>query len=399
MLDSTGDKVEQDVLKVYQKENPSTYKIEEKKELFDKIERSSYQLYVDSLKILPQAFKNADLLEFGSGTGENSLCFLKWGANCTFVDMNEKALERADFLFNKYFPDANYELAENNIFDFETDKKFDITLSKGVIHHTHDKEKAFAKQVSFLKPGGITILGIGSSAGCLQRNLQRHIIYTFAGRDEEEIERIANDLFKEHLDRAEKYGGRSRKAIIYDTYVNPKMDFVSIAELLGWYKKYELKFYSSWPPVIPSIQADNLAGQTDWKEFPELLSFPEWIWATQKFDDKNLAEMLEEELRPRSSSFRKLAQAVNDVQAEELNSMEILEHIEKVQDAFTNHQVKGLQELRGFENWIHEVKRLVVALNQKDYDLVSSVIKDTRHLFRGRLGLGLNYFVAMKEKV
>lgn len=397
MLTQTALTVEQQVLDVYQKENPSTYNIEERKELFDKIERSSHQLYTDSLKILPKVFDGADLLEFGMGTGERSLAFLRWNANCTFVDMNHKAIERADFLFKRYFPHGNYELLQNNLFDYRSDRKFDITVSNGVIHHTGDKEKAFEKQVSFLKPGGINILGIGTSAGCFQRNLQRYIIYSFAGRDENEIERIANDLFKEHLDRAERFGGRSRKAIIYDTYVNPKMDFVSMAELLSWYKKYGLTFYSSWPPVIPSILADSLSGDTDWRNFPELLSFPEWIWATQQSSDEKLAEVLEKEVEPRTSSFRKMTQAVNDVQAEKLNPGEIRDHIANVYHSFSKNGIKSLRDIRTFRTWLNEISLVMEALDNKDYNLVSSIIKENNQLFRGRLGVGLNYFVAIKE--
>ena len=396
-MSDSSKSVEKKVLDVYQKENPSTYKIEEKKELFNRIEQSANSLYIDSLKILPKVFDGADLLEFGSGTGERSMTFLRWNANCTFVDMNSKAIERANFLFKKYVPDSNYEIIESGLFNFTTDKTFDITVSKGVIHHTHDKEKAFAHQVSFLKPGGINILGIGSSAGCFQRNLQRHIIYTFAGRDEEKIERVANDLFTEHLDRAEKYGGRSRKPIIYDTYVNPKMDFISMAELLDWYKKYGLKFYSSWPPAIPSVLADNLAGNTDWRNFPELLSYPEWIWATQKYDDKEFLHALEEELKPRTSSFRKMTKAVNDVQAENLDPWEIKGHLEKVFESSESLGFEGLRKLKNFRSWLKEVHNVLEALEKKDYESVSSAIKETNHLFRGRLGVGLNYFAAIKE--
>lgn len=393
----TPSTVEQSVLDVYLKENPSTYHIEEKKELFDRIEKFSHQLYTDSLKILPKVFNDANLLEFGTGTGERSMAFLRWNANCTFVDVNHKAIERADFLFNKYFPHSNYKLVESSLFDFESEKKFDVTVSNGVIHHTSNKEKAFEKQVSFLKPGGINILGIGTSAGCFQRNLQRYIIYTFAGRDENEIERIANDLFTEHLDRAEKIGGRSRKAIIYDTYVNPKMDFVSMAELLTWYNKYGLTFYSSWPPVIPSILADSLSGDTDWRNFPELLSYPEWIWATQQSSDAKLAEVLEKEVQPRTSSFRKMSQAVNDVQAEKLNPGEIRDHIANVYHSFSKNGIKSLRDIRTFRTWLNEISCVMEALDNKDYNLVSSIIRESDQLFRGRLGVGLNYFVAIKE--
>lgn len=397
MLSPIGKKVEQNVLSVYQKQNPSTYLIENNEELFDKIETVSAQLYTNSLKILPKVFDGAKLLEFGTGTGENSLCFLKWNANCTFVEINPKAIKRASFLCNKYFPDSNFKFVESSLFDFETTQKFDITLSKGVIHHTDDKEKAFAKQVSYLKPGGINILGIGSTAGGFQRNLQRYIIYRFAGRDESKIEQIANDLFKEHLDRSEKFGGRTRKAIIYDSYVNPKIDGVSMAELLNWYKKYNLQLFSCSPPVLPSFAADSISGKTDWRNFPELLSLREQIWATKKNTDQELAEILEEEVKEQTYSFRKLTNAVNDVQAENLNPSEISELVESVLKQYSQKQAKDAQKIREFKGWLQEIMDLLKALDSTDYKKVSSIINNSQRLFRGRSGVGLNYFVAIKE--
>jgi SAM-dependent methyltransferase len=268
MLTAAARETENKVLEVYQKENPSTYKIEEDEKVFDEIMRYGDRLYTDSLKILPKVFEGAKLLEFGSGTGERSMNFLRWGADCTFVEMNNKSVERAEFLYKKFVPGCSYRLVNSSLFDFDTDEQFDITVSNAVIHHTPDVEQAFAKQVSYLKAGGLNILGIGNTGACIQRNLQRFIVYSFAGTDEKEIERVAEDLFTEHLDRAEIFGGRKRRAIIYDTYINPKMDFISVAKLLSWYKKYDLKFYSSWPPVVPNILADDLGGKTDFRNFP-----------------------------------------------------------------------------------------------------------------------------------
>ena len=396
MLSSKAQQIQKKVLEVYQKENPSTYNIEKDEAALKKIQDYGDRLYTYSLKILPQVFKGATLLEFGTGTGERSTNFLRWGAECTFVEMNDKAVDRAAFLFEKFYPESKYRLVNRSLFDFESDQKYDITVSNAVIHHTPDVEQAFARQVSYLKPGGINVLGIGNTGACIQRNLQRFIVYSFAGNDEKEIEKVAEDLFQEHLNRAERFGGRKRKAIIYDTYVNPKMDFVSVAEILEWYKKYGLQFYTSWPPVIPNVLADDLAGATDFRNYPELLSYPEWIWGTQIQEDKKLLKLLNKNVSKRSSSFRELAESLNDVTHETLDTKNVLHNVESALDSFTKTPEINIVETRHLKEWLSEISEIMRGISQNDYERVASIVKNSHLLFRGKGGIGLNYFAAIK---
>ena len=48
---------------------------------------------------------------------------------------------------------------------FETDKKYDIIICCGVLHHIPDYEKALAKIKSLLKPGGTLVLAIYNKYG------------------------------------------------------------------------------------------------------------------------------------------------------------------------------------------------------------------------------------------
>ena len=389
--------VEKRVLDVYKKEIPSVYKIEESEDTFKKIIDYGDRLFTHSLKILPAVFKNAKLLEFGTGSGERSMNYLRWGAKCTFVELNDLAIKRAKYLFQKYYPDAEYKIQNQSLFDYQTDDVFDITISNAVLHHTADKEKGFSKLVSNLRPGGINIIGIGNTASCLERNLQRYIVYTFAGNDEKKIENVAYDLFKEHVDRSMKYGGRTKRAIIYDSYVNPKLDFISVKELLDWYRKYGLKHYSSWPPIIPAILADDLAGNIDWRNYPELLSQPEWIWATQINNDEEIIEELNEQFKPHTSAFRNLASSLNDIEPGNLDCRDVRDHISEVQSAYFSHKQPKLEKLRSMNEWLNEIDHIMMALDKRDYDLVSKIAKTSSHLFRGKGGIGLNYFAAIKE--
>jgi len=397
MLKPDDRRVENKVLETYLKENPSTYYIEKNSEVFDKLKEYGDRLYTHSLKILPRVFKDAKLLEFGTGTGERSTNFLRWGADCTFVEMNKKSVERASFLFEKFYPESSYQIVNKSLFDYQSGQTFDITISNAVLHHTPNVEQAFAHLVSFTKPGGLNVIGIGNTGACIQRNLQRFIVYSFAGRDENEIERVVEDLFTEHLDRAEKFGGRARKAIIADTYINPKMDFISVSDLLGWYKKYDLTPYTSWPPITPNVLADDLAGKTDYRNYPDLLSYPEWIWGTQITMDADLLVFLNEELSERSTSFRNLAGSLNDVNAETLDSDQVYENVEQTINAFNQTNEPDIVEQRGFKTWLNEIGLIMKAIHNKDYEGVASVIKNSTLLFRGKGGIGLNYFAAIKN--
>ena len=397
MLNSDERRVEFKVLETYLKENPSTYYVEKDKSVLKKIESYSKRLYTNSLKLLPGIFKNAKLLEFGIGTGERSLSFLKWDADCTFVEINKKAVDRAAFLMKHFYPGANYKLVNCSLFDYQSDEKFDITVSNAVLHHTPNKEKGFQKLVSYLKPGGINVIGIGNTGSCIQRNLKRLIVFSFAGKDEKRIAEVAEDLFKEYIDRAEKYGWRKRKAIIYDTYVNPKMDFISIRELFTWYEKYDLHHFSSWPPIEPTFLADGLPGNFKWKDYPEVLSLPEWVWGTQIKQDKYFLEEINRKVADQTASFRRLAGALNDIQADKIDTGFVKECAKETKSRFSTEPI-NLRKMRNIEGFLNEIALLLTHIENRDYEKTRNLVTNSKLLFRGKAGIGLNYFAAIKDE-
>ena len=140
--------------------------------------------------------------------------------------------------------------------DFKTDEKFDIVHSRGVFAHTNDPEEAFNKLSGNLKEGGYLIYGDGNKSGNFQNMLQRMIIYRFSSTWDEMVE-VAEMLFKEDLDRAQKYANRSRRCIIFDKWVVPRLTNPSLTEVLTWFENNNIKLYSSYPNFIPAIQSDS----------------------------------------------------------------------------------------------------------------------------------------------
>ena len=85
--------VEDSVLKVYSKENPSTYKIESSKKEYSRLTKFIKNLFHQKLNFPQKMFLNSSILDFGSGTGEHSLFYLLSGAKGTFVENNKKACQ------------------------------------------------------------------------------------------------------------------------------------------------------------------------------------------------------------------------------------------------------------------------------------------------------------------
>jgi hypothetical protein len=71
--------VEERLLYLYRKENPSHIKIEDE-DLRDKYIKIHKRMYRNLLKFPEKMFKDSNLLDVGAGTGENSLLYALWGA-------------------------------------------------------------------------------------------------------------------------------------------------------------------------------------------------------------------------------------------------------------------------------------------------------------------------------
>ena len=104
--------------------------------------------------------KGLRILEIGPGAGGHSALFAKHGAHVTSVDVT---LPRARATQNKFDILDEYAQscqamqgdAENLPF---ADGAFDIVYSNGVLHHTHDTEKAIDEAYRVTKPGGQAVI-------------------------------------------------------------------------------------------------------------------------------------------------------------------------------------------------------------------------------------------------
>lgn len=229
---------------IYKRDNPSLYLKNFK--LINKFVHNRINLLM-SLKLPQKIFNNTTLIDYGSGTGLNTLVYSYLGANCTLVEYDKKSFEFSNKLFKK-FSKNKYEIFQNDLFNFKTKKKFDFVVSNGVAHHTKNPYLNLKICIKSLKKKGFFILGLGETNGFFQRNLQRLILYKLSN-NENEIKTNAKFLFGDHLKRSKKFSGRTINEIIADTYLNPKINTLSLNQLLEFLKKNKLELYSYYGQV------------------------------------------------------------------------------------------------------------------------------------------------------
>ena len=85
--------------KVYRKQNPSTY-LKNLNHL-DKFIKNRENLLL-KLKLPKKIFLNSNLIDFGSGTGLNTIVYSSLGANCTLIEYDKKSVLHSQKLFNYY---------------------------------------------------------------------------------------------------------------------------------------------------------------------------------------------------------------------------------------------------------------------------------------------------------
>lgn len=388
---------EESVLDVFDRENPSTYSIGEDSGRFERKERERERLFHDNLKFPPKMFENFKLLDVGAGSGEHTIFYARWGAACTLVDVGRQSLAKAETVFARFAPNKNdHAFVCKSLFDFGGDRVFDVVVCEGMLHHTADTRGGFGKLTSFARPGGYVVLGIGTASGCFQSMMQRLLIYRFANGDDEIVD-VAEALFPDHIDRAQAFGGRSRRAIIFDAFVNPKQDNPSISDVLHWFDENDLTLYSAWPPVVPSLLGDSPNRPTfDVRRLPFAAALAELIWMMHGDDDAEDLPGLLAELAVLDERQRAVTHCINDYSpGQGFDLGEFRDRVEALSGCVTDIRI-GKPLVDRARAFLQEVEQVIAAVDGGDFERVRTVTANTKHIFRGTVGLGMNYFIGRK---
>ena len=198
------------------------------------LDKSSKSIFVKKLD--NEIPFHSNILEAGCGTGQLSISLSRYGRKIHSIDLSKGSLIEAKNFIDKN-DIKNVQLYRMNIFNLCFPKKyFDIIISNGVLHHTHNAKLAFNKLASHLKPNGIIIIGLYHKYGRLVQNIRQKLIKIFG----EKIKFI-DKRFSENLSDKKKY------AWFKDQYKNPYETKHSYHEVINWFNENNIDFINSIP--------------------------------------------------------------------------------------------------------------------------------------------------------
>jgi 2-polyprenyl-3-methyl-5-hydroxy-6-metoxy-1,4-benzoquinol methylase len=393
-------KTEAETLATFQEEIPSMYFSHLGEKEYKDYNTKAKKIYRDHFKFPSKMFDGADLIDFGAGTGENTVYLANWGAKCTLIEMNKLAQDVSKKVFSKFTnnpDDHNFVLS--SIFDYEpeTKKLYDIVHCRGVLSHTAAKEQAFEKISTYVKPGGYLIFGDPNKAGGFQNMLQRYAVYSYASTPDEMVD-VSELLFKEDIDRSEKTIPRTRRAIIFDRWVIQSQDDPSVQEVVSWVEKSGLRMYSSFPPVLPQTMGDSLHHQPRFDPFSlhELFTVTELAWMTQTVSDADMLTPMSKNLRTVTSDFEKITGYVENLNASsKIDTDEFCDLSRNLRNSVG--EIDPIKSLRDkLTVFMLEAENFVRVVKEGDLKNVRKFIEGTAHLFRGACGNRHVDFIAYK---
>jgi len=194
--------------------------------------------------------------------------------------------------------------------------------------------------------------------------------------------------------------------IIFDTYVNPKIDCQSTQEITEIFKKNKMILYSAFPELnynnlflkesIRNYRNFNLDKNQNKNKKNIYLSEHDWLTNSNFFNyakSKNkinkidiLKDILTSEVNDKNfENFKINYKKISKVAKEYKKN---IKYLNKINFFDQNYQM----------NFLQEIIELFELLNNSDCNLkkVHNFLNKTKFIFQGTVGIGMNYYVGYK---
>jgi len=212
------------------------------------------KLFEEKLYLPTKIFKNSRLIEFGPDSGENSLVFAMWDANCTLVEPNEKAHEMINHYFKKF--KLSHKLHNMSRLDLKTFseqtlqfEKYDIIDAEGFIYTVKPDSLWINFFYQLLQDDGFIILFYSDGFGSFLELFLKVIFTRFKLLTGMSSVESAEKLFRAKWDSI--HHKRSIESWVMDVLESPFVRLRNFYELKTFFKQMKdagLYLYSSWPP-------------------------------------------------------------------------------------------------------------------------------------------------------
>ena len=193
---------------------------------------------------------NKNVLEVGCGTGQLSIYFsIGNNNNIIGLDPTIESLQLArKFIEKNNLKNVNFIRAD--IFDDVLKENiFDFIWCNGVLHHTKNPSKAFDILIKSLKKEGYVLVGLYNKIGRIRTIIRKYIYKLFGISVLKFLDPTLKNLKKDE---------EEKKSWIRDQYLHPIESLHTIDEVLGWFKRNNIKFISSIPSSDLQDNYENL---------------------------------------------------------------------------------------------------------------------------------------------
>ena len=199
---------------------------------------------------------DARVVEIGCGTGQMSLFLARGDRLVIGADLTRASLLLA--------ADAARRFGIEGVSFIETDLTqpalrpgaFDVVYCSGVLHHTPDPRKSFARIARLARPGGMIVLGLYNTVARLPLRMRR-VAARLTGERWIPFDPILRDRAAEPERCA---------AWLRDQYRHPEEHRHSLREVRHWFAENDVSFVRSYPSVLDGDDASSLfaAEEDDW---------------------------------------------------------------------------------------------------------------------------------------
>jgi 2-polyprenyl-3-methyl-5-hydroxy-6-metoxy-1,4-benzoquinol methylase len=199
-------------------------------------------------------WKGKKVLDSGCGTGEASVSIALKDAQVYGIDLSESSIAKAKILAQKMNVEKNatfqvqdiLQIPNNQIYFKQNEKKFDVVMALGSLHHTADARKAFEIISKMVKSDGLIVFGLYNKYSRARHRIKRILLKLLCGNNIHSRMELAKKLFKKDCENrpiswlADKYGQ------VHESYH-------SFSEMKKWLIEEGFEFVNSEPKITTPL--------------------------------------------------------------------------------------------------------------------------------------------------
>ncbi|MDC3185834.1 class I SAM-dependent methyltransferase [bacterium] len=230
-----------------------------KQNLKSKVEHLSKRDFLySSVGLSSLTLKNASILEFGPGTGQNAINWLNYNpSSITLVDGADAAIEEITKNFSEVEVPKNIDLSliKSEFTEFKSKKKYDIIWAEGCIPHQSDIDNIINSMLNHLSIDGIftcsTISGLAHLSETIRR-VSASIVLNKLHPEIDDLDFLVN-IYKNDL-RALSNSTRFVEDWVLDVIIQPlhTTSLCSIPDVLEISKNTHIP-YHTYPKLSDSV--------------------------------------------------------------------------------------------------------------------------------------------------